>query len=122
MSVEGSAAKTIEEEAYKEPGRTPCWVLDRGIMTSHRLVVAPVRNPRLREGQIALQGVYLTRGGRFVAPMKRKTNGKNVYEYLGPFPTCTTAAIASDEREGREETHMPLAFPAKTIVWIINHN
>lgn len=121
MSAEGFAAKTIEEEVYKELGRTPCWVPDRGIMTSHQPVVAPVRNPRLRQGQIALQGIYLTRGGRFVAQMKRNTNGRNVYEYLGPFPTCTAAAIASDDRESKEETHMPLAFPAKTIVWIINN-
>ena len=91
-------------------------------MMSHQPVVAPVRNPRLQEGQIALQGIYLTRAGRFVAQMKRKTDGRNVYEYLGPFPTCTAAAIASDERESREGMYLPLSFPAKTILWIINHN
>ena len=91
-------------------------------MTSHQPVVAPVRNPRLQEGQIALKGIFLTRGGRFVAQMKRKTIGKNVYEYLGPFPTCTAAAVASDERETRQSVCLPLSFPAKCISWIINHN
>lgn len=91
-------------------------------MTSHQPVVAPTRNPRLQEGQIALQGIYLTKAGRFVAQMKRKKDGRNVYEYLGPFPTCTAATIASDERESREGMFLPLSFPAKTIVWIINQN
>ena len=91
-------------------------------MTSHQSVVAPVRNPRLQEGQIALQGIYLTRAGRFVAQMKRKTDGKNVYEYLGPFPTCTAAAIASDERESRDGACLPMSYPAKCITWIVNHS
>ena len=47
-------------------------------MTSHQPVVAPVRNLRLQEGQIVLKGIFLTRGRRFVAQMKRKTNGKKV--------------------------------------------
>ena len=64
----------------------------------------------------------MTRAGRFVAQMKRKTDGRNVYEYLGPFPTCTAAAIASDERESREEMCLPLSFPAKCVAWSVVHN
>ena len=91
-------------------------------MTSYQPVVAPVRNPRLQEGQIALKGIFLTRGGRFVAQMKRKTNGKNTYECLEPFPICTAAAVASEESETRETVRLPLTFPAKCISWIIDHN